>query len=140
MGVHQRAGAAFSLVELVIALGIVSFAMVGLIGLLPIGLTTSREAINTTVESQIVQSLSSDLLITDFSNLKNAEFFYNEQASPVSPSDPTLVYTVRMTPQPLKSPAALSENAARSILLEVSNRFASRAKNSYNVIVANNNR
>lgn len=59
----------FTLTEVVLALGIISFAFVPLLGLLPLGLDTSRQAIDATIEAQIVQSLGGKAQQTDFSNL-----------------------------------------------------------------------
>ena len=57
------------MIETALALGIVSFAFVGLMGLLPAGLTTFRKAIDTTVSAQIVQKIVSDAEQTDFDTL-----------------------------------------------------------------------
>ena len=56
----------FSLVETALALGIVSFAFVALIGLLPTGLTTFRQAMDTSVGAQIAQRIVSEAQETDF--------------------------------------------------------------------------
>ena len=64
-----RLAQGFSLVEVALALGIVAFAFVSLFGLLPVGLTTFRNAIDTTNESRIVQSFVSKVIATDFANL-----------------------------------------------------------------------
>ena len=60
---------AFSLIETALALGIVAFAFVALLGLLPAGLSTFRKAIDTTVSAQIVQKIVSDAEQTDFDTL-----------------------------------------------------------------------
>jgi len=65
--------AAFSLVEVVIAIGIVSFAFVGILGLLPAGMHQFRGAINTTVCTQIAQQIISDAQQTDFDTLIDKE-------------------------------------------------------------------
>jgi uncharacterized protein (TIGR02598 family) len=56
----------FSLVETALALGIVAFALVALMALLPIGLTTFRTAIDTSVSAQIVQRIVADAEQSDF--------------------------------------------------------------------------
>ena len=66
-----RLAQGFSLVEVALALGIVAFAFVSLFGLLPVGLTTFRNAIDTTNESRIVQSFVSKVIATDFENLQS---------------------------------------------------------------------
>ena len=61
--------AAFSLIETALALGIVAFAFVGLMGMLPAGLSTFRKAVDTTVSAQIVQHIVSDAEQSDFDTL-----------------------------------------------------------------------
>lgn len=59
----------FSLIEVTIALGVVSFALIALFGLLPTGLTTFRSSIDRTVASQIAQNIISQARQTEFSSL-----------------------------------------------------------------------
>jgi uncharacterized protein (TIGR02598 family) len=59
----------FSLIEVTIALGIVSFALIALFGLLPTGLTTFRSSIDRSVASQIAQNIISEARQTEFSSL-----------------------------------------------------------------------
>lgn len=61
----------FSLVEVTIALGVFAFAVLGLMGMLPIALQTHRDAKNDTVLSQIKQRLAAEVLLTDGANLAN---------------------------------------------------------------------
>jgi uncharacterized protein (TIGR02598 family) len=60
---------AFTLVEVVLSLGVVAFAFVPIIGLLPLGLDMSRKAIDATVEAHIAQQLTTQAQQTDFSVL-----------------------------------------------------------------------
>jgi uncharacterized protein (TIGR02598 family) len=64
-----RVSQGFSLVEVTIALGVVSFALVALFGLLPTGLTTFRSSIDRSVASQIAQGIINEARQTDFTNL-----------------------------------------------------------------------
>jgi uncharacterized protein (TIGR02598 family) len=61
----------FSLVEVTIALGVFAFAVLGLMGMLPIALQTHRDAKLDTVLSQIKQRLAAEVLLTDGANLAN---------------------------------------------------------------------
>jgi len=65
----SRRKGGFSLVEVVIAMGIIAFALVPMLGLVPMGLVTSRQAIDTTIEAQIVQQMTGQAQQTDFSSL-----------------------------------------------------------------------
>jgi uncharacterized protein (TIGR02598 family) len=62
--------AAFSLVEIVLALGIISFAFVALLGLMPIGLRSFEGAIDATVQSQIAQAVTTQARQSKFSELE----------------------------------------------------------------------
>lgn len=95
----------FSLVEVVLALGVCSFAMMAMMGMIPIGLSTFREAMNTTAQSQIFEGIAGDLLRSDRDHL-TAEptfFYYNEQGiSRNSREAPDVAYTAKVySPEPL---------------------------------------
>lgn len=64
--------AAFSLVEVVLALGVVSFGMISIVGLLGMGLKNFHDAIDTTTEAQITQRLANELQLGSYANLTNA--------------------------------------------------------------------
>ncbi len=59
----------FSLVETVLALGVVAFALVALMGLLPVGLSNFRSAIDASVGAQIYQRVVTDMEQADFHRL-----------------------------------------------------------------------
>lgn len=63
--------AGFSLVEVALAVGIAGFALVSLLGLLPIGLNTFRTAMDTSVCAQIAQRVFNDAQQADFAVLIN---------------------------------------------------------------------
>ena len=51
------------------AIGIVSFAFVSIFGMIPVGLTSFRNAMNASIGSQIVQQVVTDLQQTSFKEL-----------------------------------------------------------------------
>ena len=59
----------FSLVEVALAIGIVAFALVPMLGLMAGGSTTFRAALNEMESAQITQRVSNDLQQTDFATL-----------------------------------------------------------------------
>ncbi|MBL9146337.1 MAG: Verru_Chthon cassette protein B [Verrucomicrobiaceae bacterium] len=61
----------FSLIETVLALGIMGLAITALLGLLPHGIEMSRKAANVSAMSRIVDSIQSRLLMNSFVALKN---------------------------------------------------------------------
>jgi uncharacterized protein (TIGR02598 family) len=59
----------FSLIEICIALGIVAFAFVALLGLLPVGLGNYTQAMNTQTSTEIYQRIAAELQETEFDTL-----------------------------------------------------------------------
>lgn len=67
----------FSLIEVIISLGIVSFALIGLIGLMPLGLSTLRQSITVNTETEISQTLAGEAQMLDFSKVTDPNSAYN---------------------------------------------------------------
>ncbi len=59
----------FSLIEVVVALGIVSIGIVSILGLLPVGLAASRESAHETRAAQMAQSIFTTLRAQPFTNI-----------------------------------------------------------------------
>ncbi len=78
---HPANSAGFSLVEVALAIGVVAFAFVGLLALLPAGLTTFRRAIDTSMSAQIAQRVINDAQQSDF------DVLIDEKALPSNPDD-----------------------------------------------------
>ena len=60
----RSAAAAFSLVELTLALGIAAFCLIAVFGLVPVGVQTNRNATSQTAATNILSSVISDLRAT----------------------------------------------------------------------------
>ena len=126
----KRLGAAgFSLVEVVLAIGVVAFAFVPMLGLLPVGLTTFRQSIETTVGSQIVERIINQAQETDFNTLVNPssnpypqKLYFDDQGNQLS-SPAGSVYLAEVT---VVAPTTLpnTSSPASANLATVSVRFA----------------
>ena len=57
---NQKFSRGFSLIEVIVAMGIVATVMVGLIGILPSGVASLHEASTVAIQSRIVQEMVSD--------------------------------------------------------------------------------
>lgn len=68
-GSRVPASGAFSLVEVVLALGICAVAVLPVVGLLPMALQSAREATETTQEAKIIQRVANELIQTPFAQL-----------------------------------------------------------------------
>jgi uncharacterized protein (TIGR02598 family) len=92
--------AAFSLVEVALAVGITAFAVVALLSLLPSGLSTFRSTLESSIGSQIAQRIFHDVQISDFSTLQSGYRYFDDQGREVFPGSgvtPPGLYVVRLT-------------------------------------------
>jgi len=81
---HKRSG--FSLVEVVLAIGIVAFAFIAVMGLIPVGLTVFNRSVNSTVQAQIAQRLfgeAQQVRFEDLSTITDSGRFYDAEGLPV---------------------------------------------------------
>src|SRR5690606_33177113 len=115
------------LVETTIAMGIVAFAMVPILGLVPMGLSTFRNAISFTAEAQIVQGLSNQILLTDYALLANKysseqwSFYSDEGEQLNSATAPGALYQARVVLQDVSAPASagITPVASKCALIEI---------------------
>ena len=61
----------FSLIEVILAIGVIAIAIVPMFGLLPAGLNTFRKTMDNTVSAQIAQQVMGEMQQTDFNVLEN---------------------------------------------------------------------
>ena len=116
---------AFSLVEIAMALGLFAFAVIGIVGLLPVALETHRAARQDTVLAQIGQRLSAEVLQTDFSKLSAVSGvirYFDEQGIEVAPgSGSARIYSAKVQVANLELPdePAYASASARRVELYV---------------------
>lgn len=89
---------AFSLVEVTIALGIVSFTIIPLFGLLAVGLNSNRGNIDRAINAQILNWVQGD--VRSQTTSYSAEF---DEFGVIS-TDPTTSYQASISPKPISLP------------------------------------
>jgi len=97
---RRATGRAFTLIETVLAIGIVSFAFVALMGLLPCGLQVFRKAMDTTLEGQMVQHLVGKMSQTpyaDLAGLQGQSFLFDEAGGPVAEGSADGIYSANVS-------------------------------------------
>ncbi len=133
----------FTLVEVALSMAIMSFAMISVLGLVPMGLTHFRQAMNNTVESQIVQSITSELQLTSYSQLKNATTYYDAEGGLTSSSNAIYIAVLTLQPVTGTSFAVDISATANSAAIQVGRADATKTQplqpNTYCVILANQN-
>ncbi len=148
---RRNASRGFSLIEVAIALGFLSCALLMVAGLFPVGLSTLKAAMDETTESQIVQRISMNASLSNFhdlsSHFQGGVFYFDQEGEEfISSKHPTeKIYRVetRYT-APLLTPfssADLSESLAR-IEIKISRNYstAKTAGKTYFIYVATNGR
>jgi uncharacterized protein (TIGR02598 family) len=89
---RRRKVMGFTLVEVTIAMGVVAFGFIAILGLLPKGLTTFRSAMDNSVGAQIAQIVLNDSQQQDFDTLiangsTNSVRYFDDQANELRVSD-----------------------------------------------------
>jgi uncharacterized protein (TIGR02598 family) len=69
-----RSIAAFSLVEVTLALGIASFCLIAVFGLMPVGVQTNRNATSQTAANNIIAAVVADLRATPTTSNSSSQF------------------------------------------------------------------
>ena len=87
----------FSLVEVVMALGIISFAIVPLVGMMPIGLSNFRGSMDRSVSTQIAQLIINEARQAGFANLSlwQGNRYFTDEGEETTAESATKVYVVR---------------------------------------------
>jgi uncharacterized protein (TIGR02598 family) len=86
---QKRSG--FTLVEVTLALGIASFCLVALLGLIPVGLNSNMTAIEQTSANAVLSAIVADLRAT--------------QSSPTNQSVTSATYNIAIPPNPVSEPS-----------------------------------
>ena len=109
---------AFSLVEVAISVGIIGFALIAILGLLPIGLHLSKKAVDDTREIFIVQDAASRAqslleITASTNNSPTATWWYDDQGRYLGTNYATALYRADLTVGSLDSSSpVLTQNPA----------------------------
>jgi uncharacterized protein (TIGR02598 family) len=115
----------FTLVEVVLALGLCSFAIVSLLSLMPVSLNTAREAMDMARGSKAAQQVAAELSQSQFSNLtalsgSSLERTFDYDGNPTSDAkDIYFTVTASVTNSTLLPGAADSSASLARVCLEV---------------------
>gem|GEM_PF-2376117 len=89
---------AFSLIEVTLALGIVSFGLLVAVGMVPVGLKSLRESMDDSVKTQIIQEITGKLLIIPYGKIddyiSSGPYYFTEEGILQSGKDTATVYQV----------------------------------------------
>lgn len=143
---HSKQG--FSLVEVVVALGIVSVSCLTIVGLIPTGMTALQSAITATTSTAIISRVSAEIQQADFSSFSTVNSYtkyYDDQANEVTTNTGSALYkvTVNITPSATLPASYVSQNLAVAVICIQNQKAAASAglangyTKAYTVYVAN---
>ena len=117
-GRHPRGIVAFSLVEIVLAMGIIAFALIVLFALLPVGLKSNTDSIGESQAVNLLQALIADRQSSAYTNSSsvynlpalndvtttiNGTFYLNEDGVTTNASPASARYQINYTVYPANS-------------------------------------
>jgi len=138
----KRPSKAFSLIEVMVAMGVVSVGIMSLVGLLSIGFTGLHKSVAMSSRTAIVQSLGAELKFVNYSTLKTyaAGFprYYDEEGNPVTSASAAL-YKATIALKAAQVPGGTAGTVnAQQVSISVSGLHDAEAAQTYCVWIANN--
>jgi uncharacterized protein (TIGR02598 family) len=126
---HPRSAKAFSLVEVVLAIGVVSFAMMAMLGTLPVGLKSSQQSRGQVATANISRQLQGELQQISFNNnstdtlsvqtLGDSSFYYTLEGTKTDADG--AYYVAKFEVNPLTLPGlTVDASRARSVKVTLS--------------------
>lgn len=145
MNPPRRTPLAFTLIEIVISLGILVFAFVSILGLLAPGLQLFRQAMDTTIKAQIIQSIMNEAQQKNFvelADLQAAPFYFDNEGQRLTTAQQTdAIYRAAVTiGNPTALPAATAastENVATVVVRIFKNLEVGGKSQDFSAYVAN---
>jgi len=134
---------AFTLVEVVLALGVASFGLISMLGLLTIGLKTFHDAINTTTEAEITQQIANQLELANYSTISTnttSTYYYFTQEGIATNADSAIYSAAVSAPVKLTVPGGNSAYSTNTLTFIISIRCKSspQVTNAIPFHIANN--
>jgi len=106
-------------VEVVLAIGIVSFAFVAILGLLPAGMTQFRKAIDTSVAADIAQRVIDDAQQSDWDTLTSIQWpayrYFDERGEEIIPQNTGAATNANLLNQQTEAPKVVYQVATRIV-------------------------
>ena len=142
--------AAFSLVEVTLAIGIIAFAFVALFGLLPTGMATFRASVDATNDITIMQEMNAMVQVTAWQNLDNLDsnkatgdvYYFDEEGrrtdtklkpSSLSGIEQKRLYQVKLLLEPAYQPgnSGTQLKDAKRVVVVIGDRFRPQSKKDF---------
>lgn len=143
---HSRLARGFSLVEVTLTIGILSFGLISILGLFPVGLRTLHQAADQVTEGQIAQRLGGEMLLTPFTQLETKyaqeTYFYSEDGDLLGDADgaryrATFSLADPVYPGTSEVPASTVVESLRTMQVEIVRLQGEPATNRFSIQIPN---
>ncbi len=118
---RRRGG--FTLVEVVLALGVASFGLISMMGLLTVGLKTFHDAMSATTETEIAQQMANQLQLANYSTIKSATtpttYYFTQEGIQTTAAN-AVYYAQVAPPTVLTVPGATTATSLNTLTFVVS--------------------
>ncbi|MCE0497448.1 MAG: hypothetical protein LV481_05815 [Methylacidiphilales bacterium] len=144
---------AFTLVEVAIALGVFSFAIIGILGMMMTGLATAHKSMDFNTETAISQQLSGEAEVLNYSMITNTGSSYREnfelgryfdvfgQELTNIPTPTSYVYEATLTVTNAYVPGtSTSSSVAQELIFQITSPHLTGSTNSYYLWEVDNGR
>ncbi|PTY04028.1 hypothetical protein DB346_04330 [Verrucomicrobia bacterium LW23] len=109
---RRRSTYGFSLVEVALALGVLSTSMLGMLSLTVVGINSLREAVAQTAQTEILQQISTELQMVGFDNIDShiagKTYYFGSEAERLESQTAATRYKVTMDRQSAVFPNSTS--------------------------------
>lgn len=112
------------------AVGLVSFAVLAVMGLLPVGLSNLRQSMDQTVEAQIVQTIAAQSVVARFSDLATGIQYFDDEGQPTK-AGPDAHFTANVTVVPPAYPGSANSADGTNSLATVRIQLDSRQESKF---------
>jgi uncharacterized protein (TIGR02598 family) len=142
---HNRRQAGFSLVEVVMALGIAAFCLVALLGLMPVGLKTVRDARGDALQAEILKAMGNIAQQTDYSllgNLAGKKYYFDINGLLVTSTSADAIYEAVLSTGTVSVPSSSTStalNGATSVKVEIHRSANTNSEASTHTLFISNN-
>jgi uncharacterized protein (TIGR02598 family) len=139
---HNRRQAAFSLVEVVMALGIAAFCLVALLGLMPVGLKTVRDARGDSLRAEILKSMGNIAQQTDYSllsNLNSTNYYFDINGLIVNSNSSDVVYKALLSTGTVVVPPTSTTTNITSVTVAISRSANTNSEATTHTLFISNN-
>jgi uncharacterized protein (TIGR02598 family) len=139
---HNRRQDAFSLVEVVMALGITAFCLVALLGLMPVGLKTVRDARGDALRAEVLKAMGNIAQQTDYSllgNLDGTNYYFDINGLIVNSDSSDVVYKALLSTGTVVVPPTSTTTNITSVTVAISRSASTNSEATTHTLFISNN-